>query len=337
MRKEQTEPRWWKSNYNFSEKIEFLRYRIAHPKEQIYTILDHRLAPGVHTVTSGAPDYSILFIGDFMPIDGLALSIDSELSQLLRSADLLVINLEGVVTNLQRFLALSHQVNVLDKIRALSEKRIVLNLANNHASDFGVDGFYRQIKVLEDYGFPLFGFDGHSFVAKEKIALHASTLWSNQDIKSAHRFKLTEPLSAPDAGLYNIYMPHWGYEMELNPRSDQVDYAHAALSNGWDAIIGSHPHVPQPLELVEDKPVLYSLGNFCYNDVNPNHWYGSLLKLSFDTLSEAKPRLLQIEHHYTLQAPEKERVNVSLTDRLDYRSLRKRMSRIWSYFSDLLK
>lgn len=53
------------------------------------------------------------------------------------------------------------------------------------------------------------------------------------------------------------------------------------IDMGADAVIASHPHVPQGWEYYKEKPICYSLGNFCFDPLNskkeaPAHWYDSL-------------------------------------------------------------
>jgi hypothetical protein len=61
---------------------------------------------------------------------------------------------------------------------------------------------------------------------------------------------------------------HWGLEYEFYPHPDQRKWAQAITDAGADAIIGHHPHVIQPVEILhpaaapeKSVPVLYSLGN----------------------------------------------------------------------------
>ena len=55
---------------------------------------------------------------------------------------------------------------------------------------------------------------------------------------------------------------HWGIEYQLTPNSYQKDMANFLASQGVDIIIGTHPHVIQPIEWIDDTLVIYSLGNF---------------------------------------------------------------------------
>ena len=67
-----------------------------------------------------------------------------------------------------------------------------------------------------------------------------------------------------------ILAPHWGVEYSHAPLARQRGLAHEALDAGAAAVIGSHPHVVQPIEIrttVDGRraPIAYSLGNFVSN------------------------------------------------------------------------
>lgn len=64
-----------------------------------------------------------------------------------------------------------------------------------------------------------------------------------------------------------IVFPHWGTEYVLEETEEQQEWAQLFVDNGADLIIGTHPHVVEPVEWVEGKNgnkalVYYSLGNF---------------------------------------------------------------------------
>lgn len=76
-----------------------------------------------------------------------------------------------------------------------------------------------------------------------------------------------------------IVVMHWGIEYQLKENADQQRIAKFLIRNGADLVIGSHPHVVQPIrkERVtmpsgEQREVLvvYSLGNFISNQQQPN-------------------------------------------------------------------
>lgn len=55
---------------------------------------------------------------------------------------------------------------------------------------------------------------------------------------------------------------HWGDEYTHTPNKEQKEIATYLSSLGVNLIIGSHPHVIQPIDYIGDTLVIYSLGNF---------------------------------------------------------------------------
>lgn len=65
---------------------------------------------------------------------------------------------------------------------------------------------------------------------------------------------------------YVIVCPHWGTEYVFEATEEQKEWTQFFLQQGVDLVIGTHPHVIEPVEWVEDGEnkmlVFYSLGNF---------------------------------------------------------------------------
>ncbi|MCH5340717.1 MAG: CapA family protein [Acetatifactor sp.] len=59
-----------------------------------------------------------------------------------------------------------------------------------------------------------------------------------------------------------IVCPHWGTEYKLEEDSAQKEWAQLFADNGADLVLGTHPHVIEPVKWVDDTLVYYSLGNF---------------------------------------------------------------------------
>lgn len=64
-----------------------------------------------------------------------------------------------------------------------------------------------------------------------------------------------------------IVCPHWGVEYTTTPTQYQTDWAVQMANAGADVIIGAHPHVPEPVELIQAEDgheclCYYSLGNY---------------------------------------------------------------------------
>ena len=68
-----------------------------------------------------------------------------------------------------------------------------------------------------------------------------------------------------------VFFIHWGNEYERQPNVHQKSIANTLCDYGVDVIIGSHPHVVQPIEFITSKKtgkrslVVYSMGNFISN------------------------------------------------------------------------
>ena len=58
-----------------------------------------------------------------------------------------------------------------------------------------------------------------------------------------------------------VYM-HWNYELELHPQPADRQLAHVLIDLGVEAVIGSHSHCVQGIEVYKGKPIVYSLGNW---------------------------------------------------------------------------
>ena len=62
-----------------------------------------------------------------------------------------------------------------------------------------------------------------------------------------------------------IVSMHHGIEYTPNPSKAQVEFAHAAIDAGATLVIGHHPHVVEPSEQYNGGEIIYSLGNFIFD------------------------------------------------------------------------
>lgn len=84
---------------------------------------------------------------------------------------------------------------------------------------------------------------------------------------------------------------HWGEEGQTRPTQSQRDWAQFMADNGADLIIGSHPHVLQPLETVtsssgREVPVFYSLGNFVSHQLTAIEMLGGMASVELTKTGE---------------------------------------------------
>jgi len=83
---------------------------------------------------------------------------------------------------------------------------------------------------------------------------------------------------------------HQGLEYQPVPRREDVAVLRGLVRAGADAVIGHHPHVPQGIEWVDGKPILYSLGNFVFLQNSP--WTRSGLWAELTFVPGRPPRLV---------------------------------------------
>ncbi|MCR5785842.1 MAG: CapA family protein, partial [Eubacterium sp.] len=65
---------------------------------------------------------------------------------------------------------------------------------------------------------------------------------------------------------YVIALPHWGTEYSTELEDAQTEGAKEYIDAGADAVIGAHTHCLQGIGSYNDKPIVYSLGNFWFNE-----------------------------------------------------------------------
>lgn len=220
----------------------------------------------------------------------------------LRAADLAVLNLEGPVA--AGFARGGRRVAdpgpVFDDvvytdypafnyhpvlIEALQQAGVdVVTTANNHALDRGPAGLDATLAALDAAGMRHVGAvrGGESLwqplrlrTAAGPISLIACTYSTNgitdprtqvpmcYDDRAA---LLAQVRAEAAAGRGVLVLPHWGQEYRLEPDRQQRALARDLVAAGAMAVIGTHPHVPQPWEVLAGHsgavPVVYSTGNF---------------------------------------------------------------------------
>lgn len=178
--------------------------------------------------------------------------------------------------------------NIANSIALRKAGYNILNLANNHAMDYGADGLMNTINVLMESSIkPLGGgMDNNSshnpvFITKNGIKvgfLGYSTFPPEgyvylEDKPDIARF--SNSLTSVDIKKtrsqcdFLIVTFHWGKEFSYFPSDLQREMAHLAIDSGCDMVVGHHPHVLQGIEKYKGKSIFYSLGNFVFDKQIP--------------------------------------------------------------------
>jgi hypothetical protein len=253
-------------------------------------------------LSSVEPRVSMAFIGDVMPTSGGRCVPGSGLREFLEDVDYLVLNLEGVISKDRRVLnGVRHAKSILVFLSELFPvERTVIGCANNHSGDCGWREFRRCYGVLESRGWRVVGRrDEPSVVLEDAVQVTACTLWSNQPCGYVAPLEGHNGEFSADAP-FSILFPHWGYEMELHPRPDQIALARELLGE-WDLIVGHHSHCPQPITRYGDRCVAYSLGNFCCRSTREQFRYGIIVKVGVGPDYRGKWQIGPVSWRFTRQ------------------------------------
>lgn len=151
----------------------------------------------------------------------------------------------------------------------------VVNTANNHAYDFFVEGYLDSLQTLEELGMPYFGnFNLGTtqpqdilFVQTVKgVTIGALGFSYPQDLDMVKIANRIQTLREQGCDLVIVSL-HWGRETKAYPESYQIKYAREIMQAGADIIWGHHPHVLQPVQFYDGKPIFYSTGNFTFGSM----------------------------------------------------------------------
>jgi poly-gamma-glutamate capsule biosynthesis protein CapA/YwtB (metallophosphatase superfamily) len=88
---------------------------------------------------------------------------------------------------------------------------------------------------------------------------------------------------------------HWGMEESFRVLPQQVEFAHFLIDNGADVILGHHPHQFQGIELYKGKPILYSMGNFIFDQNDPENQESFIVQMEFQAKKLAKLTALPVK------------------------------------------
>ena len=279
----------------------------------------HALAPTPTQIPTATPEptatpdtrpVTIAITGDVM----LARSVNTRLvsttdrfpfnhtADYLKSFDLTLGNLECVVSKLgqpEPGKQFTFEADPLSFSRLNAAGFDVMSVANNHSGDYGKAAFIDMLGALPGYGVtPLggganlsaahapvikrirtttVGFLAYCEIGPENFAATASSpghSWLDPDLVRAD-VAATRPLVD-----YLIVFTHWGIEYQPQEDADQQAMARVAIDAGADLVVGAHPHIIQPNDSYKGKPIIYSLGNFVFDEMYGVEALGNVLTLS---------------------------------------------------------
>ncbi len=246
------------------------------------------------TTTTRAPRPSVVlgFAGDVSFTHGLDRRDPlGDVIDLLSTPDFTTVNLEttvaepGVGRRVAKTYIFKSPPGSIDLLTSAGIDAV--SLANNHTLDYRRDGLLRTIELLEagavthfgagedeadayapaiaEVGAWRLGFVGFTHVECGWVA-DDPTLWPEAAWACPGFEDRTVAAVAEAAGLADVVvvMVHWGIEKDHCPQPYQRALGRAWVEAGADLVIGSHPHVLQGIERIDESWIVYSTGNFAF-------------------------------------------------------------------------
>jgi poly-gamma-glutamate capsule biosynthesis protein CapA/YwtB (metallophosphatase superfamily) len=237
----------------------------------------------------------------------------SEVRDILREGDIIFANLEIPLTNSDKGLdkrgkiVLKASPNAIDGLKYAGFN--ILSIANNHIMDYYDTGLKDTMAILNKNGINYIGAGENEVKAREPIfisknglhvAILAYTEMADIVFKGTPYIKfaagknsygvasldlenitldVTEAKKNADIVLVSL---HWGVEYVNDLRPGQQEIARSIIDAGADGILGHHPHTIKGVELYKGKPIIYSMGNFIFDQNDPNNQESFIFTLEYN-------------------------------------------------------
>jgi poly-gamma-glutamate synthesis protein (capsule biosynthesis protein) len=244
--------------------------------------------------------------------------ISPEVLEELTSADITMANNEFTFSNGGTAVEGKTYVFRADPVRVSYYEQMgvdIVSLANNHAWDYGEEALLDTMDTLRGAGISYVGAGKNLkeaetiryFVANgRKIAVVSAT-------QIERYYSYTREASEDSAGVlktldpeiflevireakahsdYVIAVVHWGTEGYLYPDADERTLAEQYITAGADAVLGGHAHRLQGMTFIDDKPVVYSMGNFWFST---GDLYTTVVKVKINKLGELSVTFIPCE------------------------------------------
>mgnify|MGYP003639608252 CR=1 FL=1 len=245
-----------------------------------------------------APSITLALVGDIMLSRGVSRDLEARkldytypflaTAPLLQTADIAFGNLECPVSGRGEKLDKNYTFNAApEAVEGLTFAGFdVLSLANNHTLDYGLVALDDTIRILSEneiVGIGISEKDGPQEPAiLERNGIRVGFLAyvdPNSPFGDAKEFLPFEkgPVKALEASLTRdiaalnekvdivVVSIHWGIEYMDDPDEAQIALGQFAIDQGADIVAGHHPHVQQEPTWYKDGLIIYSMGNFVFD------------------------------------------------------------------------
>lgn len=190
-----------------------------------------------------------------------------------------------------------------ERVSVLKELGVdIVKLANNHVYDYGKQALLDTFDTLDNAEIAYMGAGRNLEEAMEPVYIELDgKRVAFVAASRAEKFKMTPQATKDSPGILRCYdttlfletiakakanadfvvaYVHWGTEYSYELEEVQLTTGKAYLDAGADVIIGAHSHCLQGMEYYDGKPIVYSLGNYWFNEKTLDtmlldlHFYG---------------------------------------------------------------
>ena len=268
-------------------------------------------------------------------------------------ADISFVNLETTLTTSGNYTGFPLFRSPKEIASALQDIGIdVAVTANNHIFDGGKDGVYTTLALLDSAGIKHTGvftnsqdlIERHPLILKAKgfnIALLNYTYGTNGlptpkglSVNRIDSFSIARDISLIDRTKTDVIIVffHWGDEYSRQPNEDQKELAELCHKYGAEIVIGSHPHVVQPISFQRESDgsikriTVYSLGNLVSNQRDRYSDGGIIVALDIEKQKGQDlkitpsyiPVWVQLPQYKILPPTVADTIAMSVSDQLNY-------------------
>ncbi|MDF1498664.1 MAG: CapA family protein [Patescibacteria group bacterium] len=193
----------------------------------------------------------------------------------------------------------------------------VLSLANNHTMNFGKDGLESTLEILDENGISHIGAGlGRDDIYRPLIKNVNGTKFaflgftynfdqrkmSGGDVYGVANMQVEKMKEAVQNVLLEsdivIVSMHAGVEYKTLASTFQENFARSAIDAGADLVIGHHPHVVQGVEKYNQGYIVYSLGNFVFDQMWSNETrLGTMVEIIFQDKKVKSIEFIPIKIH----------------------------------------
>ncbi|MFC1789870.1 CapA family protein [Patescibacteria group bacterium] len=250
--------------FDIPEQIFFSPTPTHPPKDFVLTVVgDVMLARSVTTKMRERDDFAYPFL---------------KTASLLSKADFTLINLEAPLgtdcPNSNEGLVFCADYRALEGL--IKAGVDLVSLANNHTLDQGEEGLLETTRLLEENSINIIGLREPYYLEARGLKLvflaYNAIVPQNNFVSWAYPDVIESEIKrfSRDSDSLIVYF-HWGKEYSPKPQKggatsfDPRELAHLAIDSGADLVLGAHPHVVQETEMYREKLIVYSLGNFVFD------------------------------------------------------------------------